>query len=65
MNKKNDLIKRLKHILDTEEGLSIPSIRKDDYMWLLRNFSINNSIHPKHDEIMRLLRNIALDIFKQ
>lgn len=65
MNIKDELINQLKHILDTEEGLKIPQLRKKDYMWLLRNFSIQNANHPKYNEIMRLLRNIAIEKLKK
>lgn len=55
----NKLKDELQNILDTEEGLNIPIRRKEDYMWLLRNFQIQNSNHPACNKVMSLLRNIA------
>ena len=56
-----DDVPKLEYLLDTEEGLQIPTLRRKDYMWLLRNFSIRNSEHPKFEQIMGLLRKIALN----
>lgn len=56
-----DDVSKLEYLLDTEEGLQIPNLRRKDYMWLLRNFSIRNSKHPKYDQIIGLLRKIALN----
>lgn len=64
-NNLKDNISKLEYILDTEEGLKIPPLRRKDYMWLLRNFSINNSEHPMYNLIMQLLRAIAIEQLKK
>lgn len=57
-SKMNDKDK-LNHIFNTEEGLEIPSLRKQDYHWLLRNFMIRNKNHPVANTIMDLLKKIV------
>lgn len=61
---------KLISILETEEGFDLPINRVNGLKnssqsfgclhWLLRNFSIRNSNHPKHDEVLSLIKQCII-----
>lgn len=53
------------NIVNNDNDLKIPILRKKDYAWLMRNLPIQNKDHPKFNQLMTLLRRINLLLFKQ